>query len=165
VSPFEPFSDFENPGDEEVRRLLEQARRIAVVGLSPKPHRDSNRVGRYLLEHGYTVIPVYPREALILEQPVYRRIVDIPGGVDLVDVFRRSSEIPGVIDDALRARAPAIWLQLDCIDDAGARRAKEAGVTMVMDRCLMVDHARLLGRNWRRASSAPTELGLKATKT
>lgn len=165
MSPFEPLTDFDNPGDEEVRRLLEGARRIAVVGLSPKPHRDSNRVARYLLERGYTVIPVYPREERILGQPVFRRIADIPGGIDLVDVFRRSSEIPGVIDEALRARAPAIWLQLDCIDEAGARRAREAGSTVVMDRCLMVDHARLLGRNWRAASPVLTEMGPKATKT
>jgi len=139
----------ENPDDDRIRALLETARRVAVVGLSPKPHRDSNRVARYLLERGYTVIPVYPREQTILGQRVCRRIQDIPGGVDLVDVFRRSEELPRVFDDALRARTPAIWTQLDCIDDEGARRARAQGVLVVIDRCLMVDHARLLGRNWR----------------
>jgi uncharacterized protein len=156
---------FENPSEEEIRRLLEQVRRIAVVGLSPKPHRDSNRVARYLQDCGYTVIPIYPREETILGQTVYRRVQDVPGGVDLVDVFRRRSELPGVFDDALAANAPAIWLQVDCIDEEGAQRASEAGATVIMDRCLAVDHARLLGRNWRPASTVPTELGQKATKT
>jgi predicted CoA-binding protein len=158
-------TEFENPSEEEIRRLLERVRRIAVVGLSPKPHRDSHRVGRYLLDVGYTVIPIYPREEKILGQTVYRRVQEVPGGVDLVDVFRRREELPRVFDDALASRAPAIWLQLDCIDEDGARRAAEAGVTVVMDRCLAVDHARLLGRNWRPASSVPTQMSPDLTKT
>lgn len=138
--------EFRNPEDEEIRILLEKVRRIAVVGLSPKPYRDSHRVARYLLEHGYTVVPVYPREDLILGQAVYRRVQDIPGGVDLVDVFRRSDNLAPAFDDALAAKAPAIWTQYDCVDAASARRAQSAGLVVVMDRCLMVEHARLLGR-------------------
>jgi uncharacterized protein len=138
-----------NPDPEDLKRLLESARRIAVVGLSPKPHRDSNRIGRYLIERGYDVIPVYPREDDILGRKVYRRVQDIHGGVDLVDVFRRSEKLPEVFDEALAARAPAVWLQLGCVDEGGARRASDAGVTVVMDRCIMVDHAHLLGRTWR----------------
>ena len=132
-----------------LRGLLEGARRIAVVGLSPKPHRDSNLIGRYLLERGYQVIPVYPREERILGQQVYRRVQDISGGVDLVDVFRRSQELPGVVEDALAARAPALWFQLGCVHEQAAARAAAAGATVVMDRCIMVDHARLLGRSWK----------------
>ena len=79
--------EFENPTEDEIRRLLERVRRIAVVGLSPKPHRDSHRVARYLQDCGYTVIPVYPREERILGQTVYRRVQEVPGGVDLVDVL------------------------------------------------------------------------------
>jgi predicted CoA-binding protein len=142
---------FQNPDDEEVRRLLERIRRIAVVGLSPKPHRDSHRVARYLLERGYEIVPVYPREEEILGQKVYRRVRDVPGAVDLVDVFRRREELPGTIDDALEKGAGALWLQLECLDEVGARRAREAGLSVVMDRCLMVEHARLLGRQWARA--------------
>jgi uncharacterized protein len=141
---------FENPDDAAIRDLLERVRRIAVVGLSPKPHRDSNRVARYLKERGYEVVPVYPREELILGQQVFRRVQDVPGPVELVDVFRRSEALPQVIDDALAARAGALWLQLGCIDVAGARRAQGAGMRVVMDRCLMVEHARLLGRAWVR---------------
>jgi len=144
-----PEGGHEDPGEDARRALLEKARRIAVVGLSPKPYRDSHRVARYLQERGYDVIPVYPREETILGAKVYRRVQDIPGGVDLVDVFRRREELPGVFDDALAARSPAIWTQLECLDEASARRATAAGVTVVMDRCIMVDHAALLGRNWR----------------
>jgi predicted CoA-binding protein len=138
---------FENPDDDTIRRLLERVRRIAVVGSSPKPYRDSNRVARYLLERGYEVVPVYPRELEILGQKVHRRVQDVPGGVDLVDVFRRSEEVAGAIDDALAAGVGAIWTQLGCVDETAARRAVSAGATVVMDRCLMVDHARLLGRS------------------
>jgi predicted CoA-binding protein len=135
-----------NPDEARLRSLLENAGRIAVVGLSPKPHRDSNRIGRYLLEHGYAVIPVYPREDTILGQRVYRRVQDIPGEIDIVDVFRRSEELAGVTDDALAARAKALWFQLDCIDEESAARAAAAGLLVVMDRCIMVDHARLRRR-------------------
>ena len=140
------MAPFENPDDEAIRRVLEKARRIAVVGLSPKPHRDSHRVARYLLESGYEIVPVYPREEQILGQKVHRRVQDVAGVVDLVDVFRRSEDLPAVIDDAITARAGALWLQLGCIDEDGARRARDAGLTVVMDRCLMVEHARLVGR-------------------
>jgi predicted CoA-binding protein len=136
--------------DSVLRILLSSARRIAVVGLSPKPHRDSNRIGRYLLERGYEVVPVYPREERILGQQVYRRVQDVPGGVDIVDVFRRSEMLPGVVDDALTAKAPALWFQLGCVHEQAAAQARAAGVVVVMDRCIMVDHARLLGRAWRR---------------
>jgi predicted CoA-binding protein len=96
------------------------------------------------------VVPVYPREERILGQQVYRRVQDVPGGVDIVDVFRRSEMLPGVVDDALTAKAPALWFQLGCVHEQAAAQARAAGVVVVMDRCIMVDHARLLGRAWRR---------------
>lgn len=129
-----------------MRELLARARRIAVVGLSPKPDRDSHRVARYLQARGYEIVPVYPREERILGQPVYRRVQDIPGVVDLVDVFRRGEELPEVVADALAAGARALWFQIDCINEDAAARAMAAGATVVMDRCIMVDHARLMGR-------------------
>lgn len=137
---------FRNPEDAAIRSLLERTRRIAVVGLSPKPHRDSHRVGAYLLEQGYEVVPVYPREDAILGQKVYRRVQDVPGPVDIVNVFRRSEWLRDVFDDCLAAGVGAIWTQLGCIDEEGARRARAAGLTVVMNRCIMVDHSRLLGR-------------------
>jgi len=140
--------DHVNPAAEEIRELLARARRIAVVGLSPKPARDSHRIARYLLERGFEVVPVYPREDEILGQKVYRRVQDIPARVDVVDVFRRSEELPEVVDDLLAAPdlPGAVWFQLDCVHDDAARRARVAGLTVVMDRCIMVDHARLVGR-------------------
>ncbi|MFN7971523.1 MAG: CoA-binding protein [Acidobacteriota bacterium] len=135
---------FQNPDDRAIGDLLARARRIAVVGLSPHPHRDSNRIARYLLARGYDVVPVYPREDEILGRKVYRSVAEIPGGVDLVDVFRRSDALAATVDDAIAAHAPALWLQLGCIDEAAAARAAAAGMTVVMDRCIMVDHASLL---------------------
>jgi uncharacterized protein len=142
---------FSNPDDDALRTLLEGARRVAIVGLSPKPWRDSNGVARYLLERGYDVFPVYPREEEILGRRVQRSVGEIAGGVDLVNVFRRAEFLPGVVDDALAARAPAIWFQIDCVNQEAARRAAEAGMTVVMDRCIRVDHGRLFGRNWARS--------------
>jgi uncharacterized protein len=139
---------FQNPDDPAVRQLLLDVRRIAVVGLSPNPDRDSHQVARYLLHRGYEVVPVYPREETILGQRVYRRLQDVEAPVDLADVFRRSEDLPSVVDDALEARVGGLWFQLDCIDEPGARRARAAGMAVVMDRCLMVEHARLLGRAW-----------------
>jgi predicted CoA-binding protein len=138
---------FQNPDDEVTRKLLERVRCIAVIGLSPKPHRASNRVASYLLESGYEVIPVYPREERILEQKVYRNVREVPSPIDLENEFRRSEFLPGVFDDVISSGAGAVWTQLQCIDQDGARRAQAAGLTVVMNRCLMVEHARLMGRD------------------
>jgi hypothetical protein len=139
-----------NPDEAAIRALLERVRRIAVVGLSPKPDRDSNRIARYLLESGYEVVPVYPRGEEILGRKAYRSVQEIPGGVELVDVFRRGEDLPAVVEDGLGAGAAAFWFQIDCVNEAAAARAAAAGATVVMDRCIMVDHARLLGRDFRR---------------
>lgn len=133
-----------NPPEDQIRELLTRVRRVAVVGLSPRPERDSHRVAQYLQARGYEIVPVYPREERILGQQVYRSVRDIPGGVDLVDVFRRGQDLPAVVEDALAARAPALWFQIDCVNEDAAARATAAGATVVMDRCIMVDHARLL---------------------
>ncbi len=140
------MTTFSNPDEDTLRALLERAKRIVVVGLSPKPHRDSHRIARYLQDRGYEVVPVYPREEEILGQKVYRRVRDVPGPVDLVNVFRRSEDLPAVFDDVLASDAAAVWTQLGCVDEEGARRARDAGLTVVMNRCVMVDHSRLIGR-------------------
>ncbi len=145
---------FRNPDDATIRQLLSQARRIAVVGLSPKPDRDSHRVALYLQLRGYEIVPVYPREDEILGQRVYRRVRDVPGTIDLVDVFRRSEDLPEVTEDALAAGAHALWFQLDCVNEPAAERAQAQGLTVVMDRCTKIEHARLLGAAWRRETTA-----------
>ncbi len=141
---------FQNPDDDTIRKLLERVRRIAVIGLSPRPHRASHRVASYLQEAGYDIVPVYPREEQILGQKVFRNVRDVPAPIDLVNVFRRSEFLPGVFDDVIASGAGAAWTQLQCIDQDGARRAERAGLTVVMNRCLMVEHGRLMGRNWTR---------------
>ena len=136
-----------NPDDREVRSLLQKVRRIAVVGLSPKPHRDSHRVSVYMKRHGYEIVPVYPREATILGEPVFRSVAEIEGAVDLVNVFRRSNELDQVAADILRSRnagSAAVWFQLDCVHEGAIRELTQAGHLVVYDRCLMVEHSRLL---------------------
>lgn len=136
----------ENPSDPEIRSLLQQVRRIAVVGLSPKPHRDSHRVSLYMQRAGYEVVPVYPRETFILGARVYRSVSEIETPVDLVNVFRRAEELVGVAADILKmpqANSPAVWFQLDCVNEAAINTLVEAGRRVIYDRCLMVDHARL----------------------
>jgi uncharacterized protein len=138
-----------NPTDEEIRNLLRRVKRIAVVGLSPKPHRDSHRVSAYMQRAGYEIVPVYPREETILGQRVYRTVQDIEAPVDLVNVFRRSEELEEVAADILKSpqgKSPAVWFQLDCVHEGAIARLTAAGRTVVYDRCLMVEHARLIPR-------------------
>jgi predicted CoA-binding protein len=139
-----------NPDGATLRRLLREARRIAVVGLSPDPARDSNEVASFLQDRGYEVVPVYPREERILGEKVHRRVQDIPGPVDIVDVFRRGEDLPEVFADAIAAGAPVVWCQLGVVNEEAAESASSAGLTVVMDRCMKAESLRLLGPEWRR---------------
>ncbi|WP_028454267.1 CoA-binding protein [Chitinilyticum litopenaei] len=134
---------FANPGDEELRTLLDNTRRIAVVGISDKPSRASHGVAKLMQQWGFTIIPVNPMLDEVLGEKCYPNLLAIPEPVDLVNVFRRPSEVPAIVDDALAIGAPALWLQLDVIDESAAQRAQDAGMTVVMDRCLMVEYGRL----------------------
>jgi len=138
-----------NPSDDQVREILRRVRRIAVVGLSPKPHRDSHRVSAYMQRAGYEVVPIYPREEIILGARVYRTVREIETPVDLVNVFRRSEDLPSVVEDILQSPAPAaaVWFQLDCVHEGAIADLVNAGRTVVYDRCLMVEHARLFPRS------------------
>lgn len=136
-----------NPDDTAIRALLGRVRRIAVVGLSPKAHRDSHRVSAYMQRAGYEIVPVYPREDTILGARVYRSVMEIEGVVDMVNVFRRAEEIPEVAAEILAAdcaRSAAVWFQYDCVHEGSIARIAAAGHTVVYDRCLMVEHARLI---------------------
>ena len=110
------------------------------MGLSPKPERDSHRVGRYLLDNGYAVIPVRPGQKEILGQPAYRSLGDVPGPVDIVDVFRRSEQIPPVAEEALKLRPRVFWMQLGIEDHDAALRLTAAGIDVVMNRCIKQEH-------------------------
>lgn len=124
--------------------LLKNAKRIAVVGVSDKPFRDSHRIARYLQQAGFELLPVNPLLSEVLGQKVYASLAEIPEPVDIVNVFRRSEEVPDLVEQAIAAGAKAIWLQLGVIHEPAAEKAREAGLSVVMDRCIMVDHARLL---------------------
>lgn len=139
------MTDMENPGDDELRALLIRARRIAVVGLSPDPTRPSHDVAAYLLRQGYDVIPVNPAVREVLGRRAYPDLAAVPGPVDIVNVFRRPEAVPEVADAAVGTGAGTLWLQLGVIHPDAARRARAAGLAVVMDRCLKVEHRRLLG--------------------
>lgn len=131
--------------DERMRAVLENTRIIAVVGLSDKPERASFRVAHYLKQVGYQVVPVNPGKTRILDEPCFPSLAAIPFPVDLVTVFRRSEEVPETVEAVLAIGARALWLQIGVVHDAAARRALEHGLAVVMDRCVMVEHARLCG--------------------
>jgi predicted CoA-binding protein len=129
-----------------IQQLLLSARTIAVVGLSNNPLRPSNFVGFYLLRHGYRVIPVNPREKEVLGQRSAASLADIGEPVDIVDVFREPSVVPALAAEAAAIGAKALWLQFGVIHEAGAAQAQKAGLAVVMDRCLKIEHARYFGR-------------------
>lgn len=131
-----------------LRRILHEHRRIAVVGISAEWHRPSYFVGKYLLEHGYTMIPVNPKYAEVLGQRCYpdlRTAARAAGPIDVVDCFRKSEDIPAIAEDAIAIGAKVLWMQLGIVNEAAARKARAAGLAVVMDRCVKIEHARLFG--------------------
>jgi hypothetical protein len=129
-----------------IQKILSRTKRIAIVGLSPNELRASHFVGYYMRRHGYTVIPVNPRETEILGLKSYPSVSAIPEPVDVVDVFRAPEAVPEIAEEAVAAKAGALWLQYGVISPAGAEIASRGGLDVVMDRCLKVEHARYLGR-------------------
>jgi predicted CoA-binding protein len=128
---------------ETIKRIIDECRTIAVVGLSSNPMRPSNGVARYMQRAGYEVIPVNPNEREVLGARAYGSLAEVPVPVDLVDVFRRPSQAGAAVDDAIRAGVKAVWLQEGVIDREAAQRALDAGLLVVMDRCWLKEHARL----------------------
>ena len=130
-----------------IAEIVRTSRRIAVVGLSPKPERPSHGVAAYLQRAGYTIIPVRPTGATILGEPVHSnlRVAAAAGPIDIVNVFRRSEFVPALLDDLLAVRPRLVWLQVGIRDDPTAQRLEAAGIPVVMDRCLAVDHQFLGG--------------------
>jgi predicted CoA-binding protein len=129
-----------------IQRVLHTARTIAIVGLSANELRASYFVGYYLKRHGYRVIPVNPRETSILGEKSYKSLLDVPEPVDIVDVFRAPDALPGIATDAVAIGAGTLWCQYGVINAEGAKIASDGGVTVIMDRCLKVEHARYAGR-------------------
>ena len=131
------------PGDDELRAILRGVRNIAVVGLSSKPERHSYNVAAYLKEVGYRIIPVNPNETEVLGERAYPSLRDVPEPIDLVDVFRRPEYTPDVARDAVQVGARVLWLQLGIVNEEARRIAEEAGLSVIMDACLMIEHDRL----------------------
>jgi predicted CoA-binding protein len=125
---------------ESTARVLRESKIIAVVGLSADPSKDSWRVAKYLIEQGYTVIPVNPKETEILGQKCYPDLSSIPGAVDVVDVFRRSEAVPPIADEAVRIGAKVLWLQLGVSHEDAVKMARNAGLTVIEDTCIMQEH-------------------------
>ncbi|HXZ51472.1 MAG TPA: CoA-binding protein [Burkholderiales bacterium] len=127
-----------------MRALLARVKTIAVVGLSPKPERPSHRIARRLQEWGYRVVPVRPGIAQVLGEKAYARLAELPAKPDLVNVFRSSEQVGGVVDECIALGLPAIWTQQGIVDEAAAERARAAGMFVVMDRCISVEYRRLM---------------------
>ncbi|BDD88583.1 CoA-binding protein [Desulfofustis limnaeus] len=133
-----------DPQDHLIRPFLRSAKVIAVVGLSPKENRPSHQVARYLQQAGYRIVPVNPGQDRILGEPCYSELAAIPEPVDIVDVFRRAEEVLPIAQQAIAIGAKVLWLQQGIINENAARLVEAAGMTCIMDRCIKVDHQRLL---------------------
>ncbi|NWG87557.1 MAG: CoA-binding protein [Hydrogenophilaceae bacterium] len=134
---------FANPTNEELHSLLKQVKTIAVVGLSPKPGRPSYAVSKAMQGFGYRIVPVRPAVDSVLGEKAYASLAEVPDKIDLVDVFRAAEHIPAVVEECLALNLPAIWIQEGIVHEAAAEKARAAGMTVVMDRCILKDYVAL----------------------
>jgi len=134
-----------NASSDEIDSILKTAKTIAVIGLSPKEDRPSHYVSKYMKEHGYRVIPVNPGQTTLLGETCYRSLLDVPEDVDVVDIFREASAVPEIVDQAIAKKAKAVWMQSGIVHNAAAEKARAAGLQVVMNKCVMVEHRRALG--------------------
>jgi len=123
-----------------MEELLRNSKTIAVVGLSSDPFRPSHEVAAYLQRAGYRIIPVNPNESAVLSEVAYATLDEVPVPVDIVNIFRRPEFVPDIVDAAIRKQAKAVWMQLDVVHQQAAQKARDAGLTVVMDRCIAVEH-------------------------
>ncbi len=135
----------EEVSEADIKSILEESKTVAVVGLSPREERDSHRVAKYLQSQGYRIIPVNPNTDEILGERSYPDLASIPEPIDVVDVFRRSETVPEIVEEAIKVGARTVWMQEGVIHEEAAARAREAGLQVVMDRCIMIEHRRYLG--------------------
>ena len=134
---------FTNPSPEEICRMLRSIHTIAVVGLSPNPARPSFGVASAMQAHGYRIVPVRPLVQEILGETAYENLEDVPFKIDMVDVFRAPQHVPAIVESCIRLGVPRLWLQLGVIHEEAARSAQEAGITVIMDRCMWRDFNQL----------------------
>lgn len=136
---------FENPSLDEIEALLDRIRTVAVVGLSPKPDRPSHEVAAGLQRFGYRIVPVRPGTGQVLGENAYPSLAEVPMPIDLVDVFRAPEHVDPIVDACIELAVPAIWLQEGVINESAAARAQEAGLFVVMNRCIFKDYTALKG--------------------
>jgi uncharacterized protein len=132
--------------DDLIAELLRSAKTIAVVGLSDSPFRPSYDVSAYMQRQGYRIIPVNPQVEEVLGETSYARLRDVPEPIDIANIFRRSEFVPEIVDEAIALKVPAIWMQEGVIHEDAAAKARAAGILVVMDRCILKEHAALTGR-------------------
>ena len=125
--------------------ILGRAKTIAVVGLSDNPLRPSHGVAAYLQDHGYRIIPVNPQIESALGEPAYASLLDVPEKIDIVDIFRRAQFVEEVVDQAIQLNVPEIWMQEEVIHEKAAQKARQAGIFVVMDRCILIEHRARFG--------------------
>jgi len=128
------------PSADPIFDILTKYKTIAVVGLSSNPARPSHGVSEYMQSSGYQIIPVNPNEMDVLGEPSYGRLEDAPQKIEIVDIFRRPEEVPPVVDAAIRVGAKVVWMQLGIVNEAAAEKAQAAGLTVVMDACMLIEH-------------------------
>jgi predicted CoA-binding protein len=133
----------------DTREILRKFRTFAVVGLSPKPHRDSHRVAQFLQEHGYRIIPVRPGADSILGEKCYATLTEIPEKVDVVDLFRRSEAVAPFVGEAIAIQAKVVWMQLGVIHEEAAEKARRAGLLVIMDHCPVIEYRKHFGSSPR----------------
>jgi len=132
-----------NPPADEIIEILRKCRTIAVVGISPKEARDSNRVAKYLMDQGYEVVPVNPGQREILGKPCFKTLNDIPFPIDMADLFLNPTRVPPVVDQAIEIGVHAIWMQEGVVHNESAQKAGKAGITVVMNKCIKKEHMKM----------------------
>jgi len=133
---------------EEIKSILEKYKTIAVVGLSKNPTKDSHKVAKYLKTKGYRIIPINPFADVILREKCYKNLLDVPETIEIVDIFRPAKDIPPIVDQTIELKKKLgnpriIWMQLGIVNEEAAKRARNASLTVVMDKCMMIEHKRL----------------------
>jgi predicted CoA-binding protein len=131
----------------DIDEVLQRYRSIAIVGLSGNPEKDSYRVANYMKENGYRVIPVNPNYRTIIDEECYPSLLDVPDRLEIVNIFRKPETVAEIVDQAILKNASAIWMQEGIVSDPAAEKAREAGLKVIMDRCIMVEHRALMGRS------------------
>lgn len=129
--------------DNEIKNIIENSKTVVVVGLSDKPYRPSHGVALYLQKHGYKIVPVNPHVDEVLGEKSYASLKEVPVAIDVVDIFRKSEAVGPIVDDAIKVGAKAIWMQEGVINEEAANKAREAGLNLVMNKCMMKEHRKV----------------------